>query len=267
MASRRTVNRNTPHPAELRFTLMSYVAHYWATPHPVELSRNLTRIRCTYWATPYPYWSMPHHNEQRHTLLSYPAHYWATLHLTELRSTLLSFAALFRLLYILWSGRFLHLLSIFLLGFWIFYFCDSSLHHNKWTSVAHFTYYVLSACNNRQAFYSFTYVSIVLSWEVFSNILSTSLLDFLVWIFMLCTSVSSLVFIKFHRYFFNFTLFLFYARWSRTPLLSLTFLVLTKLTHLIEICFLKSARFLLRLSSHIPKPWNGTLLRMNITVK
>jgi hypothetical protein len=149
MASRRTANGTTPHPIELRLTLMSYVAHYWARPHPVYLRRNLLSYTV-------PYWSMPHH--------------WATPHLTKLRSTLLSYAALFRLLYILWSGRFFHLLFIFLLGFWIFYFCDSSLEihyiiiYHLWL-ISHLMFFLLVII--RQAFYSFTYVSIVLSWRGF----------------------------------------------------------------------------------------------------
>ncbi len=105
-------------------------------------------------------------------------HKWATPHPTKFRNTLLSYAALFRLLFILWLERFVQLLCIF---WWIFeYFIFVTLHW-KWTTynnehlwlIPHLMFFLLVII--RQAIYSFTYVSIVLFWQFFfSNILSTS---------------------------------------------------------------------------------------------
>jgi hypothetical protein len=75
--SRRTTNRATPHliwatphPSELRRTLLSYAAPFWAalhptelrwtllnyTPRPTELSRILSNVTShSYWATPHPH--------------------------------------------------------------------------------------------------------------------------------------------------------------------------------------------------------------------
>ncbi len=88
---------------ELRRTLLSYAAHYWATPHPNELCRTVLKYAAPYGATSHPtelcrillsnaapYWAMPHPIEQCRTLLSYAASYWPMPHHTELCRILLS---------------------------------------------------------------------------------------------------------------------------------------------------------------------------------
>ncbi len=84
-------------PAELRRTLLSYAAPYWATPHPNELRRTLNELYRTLLTYATPFRAMPHPN-------------WATLHpaelccsltelcrtLTELLQTLLRYATPFR---------------------------------------------------------------------------------------------------------------------------------------------------------------------------
>ncbi len=108
------------HSFELRCTLLSYAAPYWATLHPTklcciklsyaapnqswaapsELSCILLSYAGPFWATLHPIWAMLHPKmfatpwELRCTLwincalLSYAAPFWPTLHPTDLRLTL-----------------------------------------------------------------------------------------------------------------------------------------------------------------------------------
>ncbi len=74
--SRRTTNWATPHPNELRGTLVNYTAHCWAVTHPFEVYRNLTELRPTL-------------TELRCTLVSYAiSELRCTSPPTELRRTL-----------------------------------------------------------------------------------------------------------------------------------------------------------------------------------
>ncbi len=98
-ASRRTTYWATPHPTDLRRTLLSnaalpsYAVHYLFTPHPTELRRTLTELLLALMSYAAPYWATPHPTELLRTLLIYATPYWDTPHPTELLRTLLSYAA------------------------------------------------------------------------------------------------------------------------------------------------------------------------------
>ncbi len=84
---------------ELHIRRWSY-ATAWTTVHSIELRHILSNYAALFRATPYTimsfvalFWATPHPSEIRRIILSYPeAPFWATLHPFELRCTLLSYS-------------------------------------------------------------------------------------------------------------------------------------------------------------------------------